>query len=171
MKRWYVAHTKAGAERLAEGNLNRQGFVTYLPRAQLRKRATRRKPGQGFIVTVPLFPRYIFVQLDLENAPWQAVNSTYGVGRLIAFGEKPAPVADAVIAEIREREREDGIIPLSDIVSFEPGEKVEITHGAFSDRTGIFKCRSDKERVVVLLNLLGRDLTVAVDPDTVRKVA
>lgn len=167
MKRWYVAHTKAGAERLAEGNLERQGFRAYLPRAQMRRRNAR---GVS-TVTVPLFPRYIFVQLDLDNAPWRAVNSTYGVSRLISFGDRPAHVDDAVIDEIRQREREDGIVPLADIVSFKPGEAVEITHGAFSDRTGIFKCRSDKERVVVLLNLLGRDLSVAIESDCVRKVA
>lgn len=167
MKRWYVAHTKAGAERLAEGNLERQGFHVYLPRAQLRKRSAR---GSG-VVTVPLFPRYIFIRLDLENAPWRAVNSTYGVSRLVSFGERPAPVDDAVIAEIRAREREDGIVPLVDTVSLTPGEKVEITHGAFSDQTGIFQCRSDKERVTVLLSLLGRDLSVTLESDLVRKVA
>lgn len=167
MKRWYVAHTKPGAERLAEGNLERQGFHVYLPRARLRKRGAR---GPS-TVTVPLFPRYIFVQLDLENAPWRAVNSTYGVSKLVSFGERPAHVDDAVIAEIRKRESEDGIVPLTDIVSFKQGEAVEITHGAFSDRTGIFKCRSDKERVIVLLNLLGRDLSVTVDQEFIQKVA
>lgn len=167
MKRWYVVHTKAGAERLAEGNLERQGFHVYLPRARLHKRGAR----GASIVTVPLFPRYVFVRLDLENAPWRAVNSTYGVSRLVSFGDRPAHIDDAVIAEIRDREREDGIVPLADIVSFEPGEKVEITHGAFSDQTGIFKCRSDKERVTVLLNLLGRDLSVSVESDFIQKVA
>lgn len=167
MKRWYVAHTKAGAERLAEGNLERQGFTAYLPRARLRKRGAR---GVS-TVTVPLFPRYIFIQLDLENAPWRAVNSTYGISRLVSFGERPAHIDDAVIDEIRQREHEDGIVPLTDLVSYEPGESVEITHGAFSDRTGIFKCRSDKERVVVLLNLLGRDLSVTVESDFIQKVA
>lgn len=167
MKRWYVAHTKAGAERLAEGNLQRQGFHVYLPRTQMRKRG-RRGPST---VTIPLFPRYIFVQLDLENAPWRAVNSTYGVSRLVAFGERPAHIDDAVIDEIRQREREDGIVPLIDQESLRPGEQVEITHGAFSDRTGIFQCRSDKERVVVMLNLLGRDLSVTLESDLVRKVA
>jgi len=167
MKRWYVAHTKAGAERLAEGNLERQGFHAYLPRAQLRKRGAH---GVS-MVTVPLFPRYIFIQLDLENAPWRAVNSTYGISRLVSFGDRPAHVDDAVIDEIRKREREDGIVPLADMQVFKPGEAVEITHGAFSDRTGIFKCQSDKERVVVLLNLLGRDLTVSLESDFVQKVA
>jgi len=167
MKRWYVAHTKPGAERLAEGNLERQGFHAYLPRARLRKRGAR----GASTVTVPLFPRYIFIQLDLENAPWRAVNSTYGISRLVSFGERPAHLDDAVIAEIRKREAEDGIVPLTDLVSFAAGEAVEITHGAFSDRTGIFKCRSDKERVVVLLNLLGRDLSVTVEQDFIQKVA
>lgn len=167
MKRWYVAHTKPGAERLAEGNLERQGFHAYLPRARLRKRGAR----GASTVTVPLFPRYIFIQLDLENAPWRAVNSTYGISRLVSFGERPAHLDDAVISEIRKREAEDGIVPLTDLVSFTAGEAVEITHGAFSDRTGIFKCRSDKERVVVLLNLLGRDLSVTVEQDFIQKVA
>ena len=106
MKRWYVAHTKPGAERLAEGNLERQGFHAYLPRARLRKRGAR----GASTVTVPLFPRYIFIQLDLENAPWRAVNSTYGISKLVSFGERPAQ------GRVRTGERHGGGQACSDFM-------------------------------------------------------
>lgn len=167
MRRWYVAFTKAGGERLAETNLRRQGFEAYLPRVAKRRKGGRTGPA----VTIPLFPRYIFVRLDLDNEPWQAVNSTLGISRLVAFGERPAAIADAVIADIRSREQEDGLVSLAQTERYEPGEVVAIADGALEDRTGIFKCRTDKERVLVLLNLLGRELTVTVHADNIRKVA
>lgn len=167
MKRWYVAFTKPGGERLAETNLLRQGFEAYLPRVAKRRKNARVPTG----VTIPLFPRYIFVRLDLENAPWRAVNSTFGISHLVSFGEKPAAISDDVIAEVRSRETEDGLVSLAMSQTFEPGEVVSIMEGAFEDRTGIFQCRTDKERVLVMLNLLGRELTVSVDSEAVQKVA
>ena len=166
MKCWYVAFTKPGGERLAETNLLRQGFEAYLPRI-----AVRRKGRQKTLATVPFFPCYVFVRLDLKNAPWRAVNSTYGINRLVSFGDRPAPIADAVIDEIRGREQEDGLVSLSDLQTFAPGETVSIADGAFEDRTGLFQCRTDKDRVRVLLNLLGRDLTVSIPVEAIRKVA
>jgi len=167
MRRWYAAFTKAGGERLAETNLSRQGFESYLPRVAKRRKGGKANPA----VTIPLFPRYIFVRLDLDNEPWQAVNSTIGISRLVAFGERPAAIADAVIDEIHGREQADGLVSLGQIETYEPGEVVAIADGALEDRTGIFQCRTDKERVIVLMNLLGRDLTVTVPSDTIRKVA
>ena len=168
MKRWYVACTKPGGERLAESNLARQGFETYLPRVAKKTKTKTKALG---LVTVPLFPRYIFIRVDLNAAPWRAINSTYGISRLVAFGDRPAPVANAVIEEIRGRELEDGLVSLAQAQPFTPGEAVSIAGGAFEDRTGIFQCRTDKDRVRILLSLLGRDLTVSVPAETVRRVA
>lgn len=159
MKRWYAVYTKPGGERLAEGHLLRQGFEAYLPRLAMKRRHARRVTS----VTVPLFPRYLFVALDIDAAPWRSVNGTIGVVRLVAFGDRPAAVPDDVIDEIRAREREDGVVDLQALRPFEPGEAVDIVDGPFRDRTGIFQCRTASDRVVVLLNLLGRDLPVQVE--------
>lgn len=168
MKRWFVIQTKSGQERIAETNLLRQGFEVYLPRTVKRTRHKRRGVAT---VTIPLFPRYLFVRVDLDAAPWRSINGTYGVANLISFGERPAALADAIIDEIKGREDETGNISLVALDSFKPGEKLEIAEGPFKDHTGIFQCKTDRERVIVLLNLLGRDVSVKVDPMSLSRVA
>jgi transcriptional antiterminator RfaH len=71
--RWYVVHIRAQGEKCADLNLRRQGFVTYLPRYLRTRRHTRR------IETVarPLFPRYLFVAMDIARDRWWAVQSTF----------------------------------------------------------------------------------------------
>ena len=58
---WYVVHTHPNGEARAEHNLRRQGFHTYLPRYLRRTRHARKTQ----LVPRPLFPRYVFVALDL----------------------------------------------------------------------------------------------------------
>ena len=59
--RWYVVQTQANAEHKAVAHLGRQGFTTYLPRYLKRRRHARRVD----IVPRPLFPRYLFVSIDV----------------------------------------------------------------------------------------------------------
>jgi transcriptional antiterminator RfaH len=60
---WYVVQTQINAEAKAARNLLRQGFAIYLPR-YLKRRSHARKIEK---VPAPLFPRYLFVQIDLET--------------------------------------------------------------------------------------------------------
>ena len=85
MKQWFVANTKSNEERKALFNIRRQGFVAYLP--QYKK--TRRHARKIEAVLEPLFPKYLFVQLNLDHESWSCINSTIGVKRLVQFGNKP----------------------------------------------------------------------------------
>lgn len=158
MKRWYVVHTHPGAEALADGHLARQGFETYLPRCARERRHARRVER----IAVPLFPRYLFVAIDLTTQRWRAIHSTFGVAALVAFGERPSAVPEGVVEEIKAREGADGLIALPVAAPFAPGERVEITDGAFADQSALFQAVDGNRRVVVLLSLLGRDLRVRV---------
>ena len=66
-ERWFLAHTLPKSEWKAELHLGAQGFRTFQP--QIRK--TIRHARQLKTVRAPLFPRYLFVILDLdrEQAP------------------------------------------------------------------------------------------------------
>ena len=118
MKRWYVVYTHAGNEAMAEGQLARQNFVTYLPKYRKKRRHGRRVTE----ITVPLFPRYIFVELDLDAQRWRAVNSTYGVRHIVCMGERPGALPENVIPEIKKREADDGHVALTFREPFRKGE-------------------------------------------------
>lgn len=157
-QRWYVVHTHTHAETKAAAHLERQGFSVYLPRYRKRRRHARRIE----LVTAPLFPRYMFVGVDMAAQRWRSIHSTFGVARLVSYGDEPAPVPEFVIDALRRREDADGFVELARR-RFEPGARVQITDGAFASYLGLFEGMRDEERVTVLLDLLGRKVRVLID--------
>ena len=85
---WYVVHTHARGEQIACENLERQGFTTIMPRYRKRRRHARKTDW----VKAPLFPRYLFVAIDMAKARWRAIASTVGVSHLICEGDRPLAV-------------------------------------------------------------------------------
>lgn len=157
-QRWYVVHTHAHAENKAAAHLGRQGFGVYLPRYQKRRRHARRIET----VIAPLFPRYLFVGVDMASQRWRSIQYTLGVARLVCNGDEPASVPDLVVESLKRREGEDGFVQLAPR-RFAPGARVQITDGAFASCLGLFEGMRDDERVTVLLDLLGRKVRVLID--------
>lgn len=161
--RWYVAQTRPRAEGLAVAHLNRQGFPTYLPRYLKRRRHARRVE----MVAAPFFARYLFVSVDMETQRWRSIQSTLGVSRLVCNGDQPAVVDNRIIESLHQRENDLGFIQLDRRPRFQVGEKVRILDGAFSDSLGLYEGMTDRERVTILLDLLGRKVRVILDADLV----
>jgi transcriptional antiterminator RfaH len=156
---WYVVQTQPHAEGKAAAHLSRQGFEVYLPRYRKRRRHARRIET----VQAPLFPRYLFVRMDIAAQRWRCIHSTVGVTRLVCNGEDPAPVGDDVIAALHAREGADGLVRLAPQRRFVPGEPVRILDGALASCLGLYDGMADVDRVRVLLDLLGRKVPVVVD--------
>lgn len=161
--RWYVVQTQVNAEVKAAANLGRQGFSVYLPQ-YLKRRSHARKVET---VARPLFPRYLFVAIDLAAQRWRSIQSTLGVSHLVCIGDRPAQVEDGVVDALKEREDEVGFIKLTRRLAFYPGDKVRIVEGAFVDTLALVEDVSDRDRVAVLLNLLGRKVRVFVGADLI----
>jgi transcriptional antiterminator RfaH len=160
---WYVVQTQPNAENKACAHLARQGFATYLPRYLKRRRHARRVET----VAAPLFPRYLFVLIDMTKQRWRSIYSTIGVSRLICAGDTPTPVADEVVAMLKQREDAAGFVKLERPPPFHVGEIIRIVYGAFTDCLGLYDSMSDRDRVAVLLDLLGRKVRVLVDAEAV----
>ena len=160
--KWYVAQTHAHAEAKAALNLRRQGYAVFFPRYRKRRRHARRIE----IVSAPLFPRYVFVLVDRAKQRWRAIGSTFGVAHLVCHGDGPTVVPDKVIAELREREDSQGLVNL-DSPMFTPGARVRVRSGAFGDSLGQFDGMTDRERVAVLLDLLGRKVRVVMGVEAI----
>ena len=154
MRRWYVVHTHAGAERKALSHLQRQQFTAYLPQYLKQRRHARRVDR----VATPLFPRYLFVAMDLERSRWRAVQSTRGVKNVVCGGERPVALPSGFVEHIRNCEDHRGFVLLSAMTPLREGQPVRIMHGAFADLVGLLESSRDNERVVVLLELLGREV-------------
>jgi transcriptional antiterminator RfaH len=156
--RWYVVQTQPHAESKAAEHLIRQGFGAYLPRYHKRRRHARRVE----LIAAPLFPRYLFVAVDLETQRWRAIHSTSGVSRLVCNGDEPAPVPPDVVPALQQRE-DAGFVKLERRPQFAPGERVRVVDGIFTDTLGLFEGMADRDRVAILLDLLGRKVRILLD--------
>ncbi len=156
MNSWYAVYTQLRNERLASEHLGRQGFEVFLP-LYLKRRSHARRVD---VVPAPLFPRYLFVAFNANDAGWRAIRSTRGVIDLVRNGLDPAPVSETIIEEMRRRRDEQGYVVLAKHVNFKRGARIRIDTGPFADYEAIFECQRDDERVVALLSLLGRKVVV-----------
>src|SRR5215468_5203378 len=92
-ERWYLVHTLPHGERRAQLHLGAQGFRTHFSTIQ----KTIRHARQLRTVRAPLFPRYIFIILDVARDRWLSVQSTVGVSSLFTCDDRPVPVPKGVV--------------------------------------------------------------------------
>jgi len=151
---WTCARLEPHRERVAVHCLGVNGYEVYLPR--LRER--RISHGRRIEVRPPLFPGYAFVLIHLQ---WHAARWTAGVINLIMDGVGPARVPDNVIAEIRGREV-DGLIELAPPPALRRGARVRILYGPFTGHLAIFADMKPRQRVEILLQLLGGEQKVTL---------
>lgn len=162
-RHWHVVQTHPHAEQKAAAHLMRQGYAIYLPRYLKRRRHARRVET----VPAPLFPRYLFVTIDRMTQHWRSIRSTVGVTHLVCHGEDPAWVPDHVISDLRGREDERGFVRLDQRPRFALGDKVRVVDGVFDACLGLFDGMADRERVAILLDLLGRKVRVVLEADAI----
>ena len=161
--RWYVVQTQVNSEAKAAQNLARQGYEIYLPRYLKRRRHARKVD----FTAKPLFPRYMFVAIDMATQRWRSIQSTFGVARLVSNGDDPASVPEGVVHALRAREDDKGFVRLDSKPAFVPGDRVRVLAGAFMDSAGLFNGLADHDRVSILLEMLGRKVRVLLDADMV----
>ncbi len=149
---WYAVQTQHRKELYAEQHLVRQGYEVYLP---LIKEA-RRSRGKEREVIVPLFPRYLFVQLDVSTDNTSPIRSTRGVTGLVRFGTILKPLDAVIIDQLKAAEDEEQGVRVIQPYRFKRGDKVVITDGPFTGAEAIYKAKSGQERVIVLMDLLGK---------------
>lgn len=159
LRRWFLVLTKPSAEGTAQQNLERQGYRVYYPRAV--QPVCRRTRWIERIVS--LFPRYLFVQLDAACQSLAPVRSTLGVANIVRFGAEATVVPDEIVSGIMGREDAgSGLHRLGSAPRFRPGVPVTVTGGVLEGLDGVFDREVGEERIVVLLNVLGRCTPVCV---------
>ncbi len=163
-ERWYLAQLRPNGGKIAQRNLDRQGFTSCLP----LRTATFRVRAQFRTVTKPLFPGYIFLKLSPWAGDWRRVNSTYGISRLVQFSDAPAPVPEGLVEMLRRGDEGRG--GPSEPATFEDGQTVSIATGPFAEFLATVDRTDADQRVWLLLDLMGRATRVAVDPSHLRSV-
>lgn len=162
---WYCVHTKSKSEHIAAAHLAQLSgdLQIFNPRLRYLKKTVR---GKVWFVEA-LFPGYVFARFSLGE--WlRAVNYTNAVLRVIHFGGLYPTVPDEVIALWRERV--DGNAVITILEQLEAGDEIEIVEGPFRGlKTVITKVLPAKERVRILLEMLGNEREIELAVDAIRR--
>jgi transcriptional antiterminator RfaH len=154
MAYWSCVQLEPNRERLALHCLSKvNGFEVYAPRIRIKASRPRRED-----VTRPLFPGYCFILVVLQ---WHAARWSPGVVRIVLDGAVPAKVPDRIIAELREREC-GGVVQLPEASGLRAGDHVRVTRGPFQGHLGLYAGMKPRERIEVLLMLLGGQTRVTL---------
>jgi transcriptional antiterminator RfaH len=162
MPYWCACRLQVHREALALHCLELTGYTTFYPRL----RDQRIRHGRKVVLTPALFPGYAFILIQLQWHPARWAPGTLG---LIMDGVGPAKVPDNVIAEIRGRET-NGLIELARPPSLRRGARVRILRGPFTGHLAIFADMKPRERVEILLQLLGAEQRVELAKGDVEAV-
>lgn len=163
-ERWYVARTQPHRETQAAGQLYNQDFRVFVPRILKSRRHARKFET----IRAPLFPRYIFIALDLGRDRWRSVNGTLGVDRLLTRGGEPEPVPRGLVEQLTEATSADGVLRLGP--PLEEGQSIKVTTGPFADLIGTLERLDDNNRVRVLLDILGGKVPVLLPRSVVTQI-
>ncbi|TLP78391.1 transcription/translation regulatory transformer protein RfaH [Pseudomonas nitroreducens] len=159
-KRWYLVQCKPRQDLRALANLRQQHYECLLPMRQVE----RISQGTLQLRSEPLFPGYLFIELDTLQDNWMPIRSTRGVSQIVRFDSQPLPVPSTVIEGVRSHTA--AVTRL-----LQSGDRVRIsTSGSFGVEA-IFEAKDGTERVILLLNLLQRESRVSVPVVHVQRLA
>jgi transcriptional antiterminator RfaH len=161
---WFCLRSQPKHEHIAAEHLRRiEGLDVFNPRIRF-KRSTRTGPA---LVTEAMFPNYLFARFDWKTSLTR-VHYAPGVSGVVHFGSKWPTVPDRAIEEIRALLGREGVHVVSNEVS--PGDQVKVSGTVFHGLQAIVsQVMSGKDRVMVLLEFLGRQTAVELGLNAIVK--
>jgi len=159
MKKWYVIHTKYNNEIMALANLKKYNYDVYCP--MISKIVNHARYTKH--VKTPLFPKYIFIKLDLSKDSWININYTRGVNKILNDGLSPVPIDKSIIDYFYKLENCEGLIELKQKHQFNVGQKVIVNSSYFKEYLGNIISLNYKQRALVFLELMGKTISISMD--------
>jgi len=159
---WFCLKTQPKHEKLAAQFLRAKvGLEGFSPVLRFQRVTVKGKKW----FEEALFPGYIFGKFPYRTH-YRLVASAMGVTKIVGFGGEPAVVPEDVVAELRHYVRDNEVIEVSPVIA--AGDEVTLLDGAFKGlRAVVTRVMPAKERVAVLLDLLGTQREVEVTLDRV----
>ena len=147
--RWYLVQCKPRESFRAELHLKNQNYTCFHPTYTVK----RKRAGCIQHVFTPLFPHYLFVQLnDMDN--WSSIRSTRGVSKIVHFNGIPASLDDHLVEALQRHCARLNRAPAEPI--YKIGDRVIVTEGCFKELEAIVSVTKGEERAILLLNLFNR---------------
>lgn len=149
---WYCLYLKSRSEFVAERGLMEQNFDVYLP-----KTIDYKIDIVGKIK--PLFPEYMFINLEIGMHDFKSVKYTKGVKRFAPNAE-PLIISDQLIDTIKEMENSKGFHEV-DSNHYHVDDKVTILDGPFAMYDAIIGS-VEGDRIRIFFEYVEHKMTIEV---------
>lgn len=173
---WYVIHSYSGYENKVKANLETRIqsmhmedriFEVHIPMEDV----VEFKGGKKVTVPKKVFPGYILVRMTLDDDSWYAVRNTPGVTGFVAGNaQKPTPLSRREVERFLGVQEEEAKGKPRFKPEWDVGEQVRVVTGPFADFNGVIEeLNVDQQKVVVLVNIFGRDTPVELGFEDIQK--
>ena len=158
--KWFALRVKPRFEKTVASSARNKGYEEFLPLYQCRKRWSDRFQS----VELPLFPGYVFCQLNPESR--LPLLTIPGALHFIGIGRVPVPIENEEIAALQVAMR-SGLWaepwPFLNV-----GQRVRLEEGPLAGLEGLLIEVRKKQRLIVSVTLLKRSVAVEIERDWVR---
>jgi transcriptional antiterminator NusG len=174
-QKWYIIHTYSGFEQKVRNSI--------LDRAKAHKvdelitevvvpveKVEEMVKGERRLTDRKFYPGYVLVRMELNDTTWHVVKDTPKVTGFVGSKTEPTAIPDEEAEKILDQIREGAAKPKPKI-KFEPGDKVQVTDGPFTNFTGtVDEVRADRGRVKVMISVFGRPTPVELEFTQLEKI-
>lgn len=157
---WFAIRTNIKCERRAQMGLDALGYRTYLPQcvrwvshARIKTRERR-----------PLFPRYLFVELDINREGTDGIRTTDGVEGILGNAGVPVSMPGRFVTELLTRELKGEFDEVKD-GELPKGAKIAILEGEYD---GLIAVLTGGKNHHVLCKVIGQAREIKLPLASVR---
>ncbi|MGB8030198.1 MAG: UpxY family transcription antiterminator [Terracidiphilus sp.] len=151
---WWAVYTRHQHEKVVAEMLSVKGFEVFLP----LYKSTRRWKDRRMVLSLPLFPCYVFVRGGLDRK--LQVVTTPGIHMILYHGEKVAVIPDHEIEAIQRAV--DGPRSIEPHPFLKCGTRVRVTRGPLEGVEGILIRKKNLLRLVLSVDMLAQSVSVEV---------
>jgi transcription antitermination factor NusG len=160
---WYAIYTQSRQEGKVEKALRKNGLDVLLPLVTMHSRRRDRK----LLLTLPLFPGYLFVHTTLDTNDYLAILKAPGMVRILGNG-RPTPVPKETVESIRTIMQSNQ--PFYPCPYLQTEVPVRVLDGPLAGTVGVIQGRKEKKRrLIVSVELFQRSVAVELDDDAVER--
>ena len=169
--KWYVAHTYSGYENTvavsieqAVENRNMHDLIAEVT-IPLETVTEISETGAAKQVERKVFPGYVLIKMIMTDDTWHLVRNVRGVTGFVGeASNKPIPLTEEEVLALGMEKHEI-------VVSYGVGDRVRINDGPLESFTGVVEeIDPEKNRVVVVVSMFGRETPVELELDQVETI-
>lgn len=160
---WHALYTRHQHEKAIAQNLESKGFEIFLPLYAAARNWTDRVK----IVTLPIFPCYVFLRGDLSRR--LAIVTTPGVHAIVTSANEPARIPAEEIENIRQAIGSGARIEPHPFLKC--GDMVRVKYGPLAGVQGVLVRKKNVYRLVLSVEMLGKSAAVEVDATLTERIA